>query len=293
MDIEEDPIARFARTQFGLDYLYPYQRLAIANVLDSREHAELEEAGPLRQVVILPTGYGKSLCFQLPALLLPRPTLVIYPLLALMEDQKRRLEGLGMSCACFRGGMEGQARKEEEDSLRSGAAKIVMTNPECLERPWLLDLLAELKPSHVVIDEAHCVHEWGQSFRPAYRRLGAVLDRLSPDATSAFTATAGTEVLNAVAGSLFGGRAYRLIEANADRPNISYAVRRTLSREHSLDRLAGELPKPLVIFCSSRDGALIHAQRLASVRGRDDVRFYHAGLSRDEKLGVEGWFFGS
>ena len=101
MDDFEDPVAKAARERFGLDCLYPYQRLVAANVLD----ASAPEAERLRQMVLLPTGFGKSLCFQLPALLLPRPTLVVYPLLALMEDQRRRLDSLGIGSPSSAAGM--------------------------------------------------------------------------------------------------------------------------------------------------------------------------------------------
>ena len=100
---EEDPVARLARERFGVPWLYPLQRLAVANVLDA---AASEEGDMGRQLVLLPTGAGKSLCFQLPALALPRPTIVVYPLLALMEDQRRSLERLGIPYALFRGGQD-------------------------------------------------------------------------------------------------------------------------------------------------------------------------------------------
>ena len=94
----EDPVAEMARSRFGIEYLFPLQRMAIANILESLETGE-----KTRQLVLFPTGFGKSLCFQLPALLGAGPTVVVYPLLALMNDQKRSLEKRGISCAVFRG----------------------------------------------------------------------------------------------------------------------------------------------------------------------------------------------
>lgn len=289
MERLDDPVAAAAKERFGLDYLYPYQRLVAANVLDAgRPGAE-----PLRQVVLLPTGFGKSLCFQLPALLLPRPTVVVYPLLALMEDQRRRLAGLGIGCAIFRGGQTQAERGEAEAAVERGEAKIVISNPECLGSPRLLAFLKNAGPSHVAIDEAHCVSEWGMSFRPSYLEMGRIVEALDPPALSAFTATASPTVFEAVARILFGGSPYRVIEGDPDRPNIHYSVVRTLSREHSLVRLSRELPRPLIVFCSSRDGVQMLARLLSERLGETEVRFYHAGLERPEKKAVEEWFFES
>jgi ATP-dependent DNA helicase RecQ len=289
METIEDPVSSLAKERFGLDYLYPHQRLVAANVLDSSAPG----AEPLRQIVLLPTGFGKSLCFQLPSLLLSRPTVVAYPLLALMEDQKRRLRSLGIACALFRGGMSPEERKAAELSVERGEAKIIISNPECLAAPRLLDFLKEAAPSHLAIDEAHCVSEWGRSFRPSYLEMGRIAEALAPPALSAFTATASPTVFEAVARILFGGSSYRVVEGYPDRPNISYAVVRTLSREHSLARLVREMPRPLLVFCSSREGAQILARLLRERLREDEIFFYHAGLERHEKKTVEEWFFAS
>jgi ATP-dependent DNA helicase RecQ len=289
MESHEDPVARAARDRFGLDYLYPYQRLVAANALD----ASAPGAEPMRQIVLLPTGFGKSLCFQLPALLLPGPTVIAYPLLSLMEDQRRRLDSLGIPCALFRGGMSPGERSAAERSVERGEARIVISNPECLGTPRLLDFLKEARPSHLAIDEAHCVSEWGQSFRPSYLEMGRIAEALAPPALSAFTATASPTVFEAVARILFGGAPYRVVEGDPDRPNISYSVVRTLNRERSLTRLARETPRPLLVFCSSREGAQIVSRLLRERLNEEEVRFYHAGLEREEKKRVEEWFFAS
>jgi len=285
----DDPVAALARERLGVQYLYPYQRLVVANVLD----AVAEGAEPLMQAVLLPTGFGKSLCFQLPALLLPSPTVVVYPLLALMEDQRRRLESLGVGCALFRGGQSPEERRAAEAAVERGEVRIVITNPECLASPRVLDFLAEARPSHLAIDEAHCVSEWGESFRPSYLELGRVVERLSPPALSAFTATASPAVLEAAARILFGGSPYRVVEGDPDRPNISYAVELTLSKDHTLERLARSMDRPTIVFCSSRDGSRMAARLLRERLRETEIRFYHAGLERSEKKAVEEWFFAS
>jgi ATP-dependent DNA helicase RecQ len=282
-----DPVADLASERFGVRYLFPLQRLVIANVLDAEDRDER-----FRQVALLPTGFGKSLCFQLPALLLPGPTIAIYPLLALIEDQRRRLEAAGVACAVFRGGMPDEERRAAEASLASGRTKLVLTNPECL-KGRLLDFLAGLGPSHVAIDEAHCVSEWGESFRPAYLELGRAIEALAPRAATAFTATASPPVLEAVSRILFGGEPATLVDTDADRPNIHYSVARCLSRERAVESLIARLERPAIVFASSRDGVQILAELLRARLGTPEVRFYHAGLGKDEKERIEKWFHGS
>jgi ATP-dependent DNA helicase, RecQ family len=284
-----DPIAALAKERFKVDYLYPYQRLVVANVLEGPD----EEGGRLRQIVLLPTGFGKSLCFQLPSLLLPGPTIALYPLLALMDDQVRRLRSLGLGCALFRGGQSPEERRAAESAIERGEAKIAITNPESLGSPRLLEFFKRVRPSHIAIDEAHCVSEWGESFRPAYLELRRILRELDPPATSAFTATASPTVFERVASLLFAGESYRLIEGDPDRPNISYSVVRSLCEEHSLLRLAREMPRPLIVFASSRDGVQMIARLLIEKLGDTEVRFYHAGLEKAEKKRIEDWFFAS
>lgn len=286
----EDPVATLARERFGVPYLFPYQRLVVANVLDAIGGGE----GRLRQIVILPTGFGKSLCFQLPALLLPGPSLVVYPLLALLEDQRRSLEARGIGAAVFRGGMEEAERRTAEAAVESGKARILITTPESLASGRRLrGFLKSQGLSHVAVDEAHCVSEWGESFRPAYLELGRAIEELGPLAVSAFTATASPAVFEAVAASLFGGEAYRIIEGDPDRPNISYSVQPTLSKLHSLEALLRSKPRPAIVFCSSREGTEILAEDLRRRLGEREVYFYHAGLERAEKRKVEAWFLGS
>ena len=283
----EDPVARLAAERFGVRYLYPLQRLVMANILDAPAGEEV-----LRQVAIFPTGFGKSLCFQLPALLLPGPTIVIYPLLALVEDQRRRLEASGIPCAVFKGGMAEDEKASAREGLSSGRTKLVLTNPESL-RGSLLGFLSDLRPSHVAVDEAHCVSEWGRTFRPAYLELGQALETLAPRVTTAFTATASPPVLEAVSRILFMGGAATIVEADPDRPNIHYSVVRSLSRERALESLLARLERPAIVFTSSRDGVQILAERLRSRLTTEELRFYHAGLTKGERRAIEEWFLTS
>lgn len=272
-----------ALRRWGLSYLFPYQELVIQGLLDRTE---------VRQAVILPTGAGKSLCFQLPALLFPHPTLVVYPLRSLTADQKRRCIQAGLEAAVLQGGQTKDQRRQVWDGLASGRVKLLLSNPETLAGPRVLEELKKHPLSHAVIDEAHCVELWGTSFRPGYRQLGTVLSQLQVPRITAFTATASDRITNDWSASLFGGRDFSLIRASADRPNLDFVQEATLSLRLSLPRVLLREQRPAVVFCRSREQVRRWAHHLNRTTAFD-VRFYHAGLSREEKTAVEAWFFAS
>ncbi len=283
-----DPVGSMALERFGVPYLYPYQRLVIANVLDALSGRER-----LDQLVILPTGAGKSLCFQLPAAFCPGLTLVVFPLLGLMADQARRLGPSGLGVATLRGGLEPEERSAALRSLRSGAAKIAIANPESLRSPDVRRLLAEEEVSHFVIDEAHCAAEWGDSFRPAYLALGEALDEAAPRVATAFTATASPPVLERVAQIIFRDRPFGLVAGAPDRPNIRYEVRPALSMLRGLREAAASSRRPTIVFAPSRAGVELLAEDLSATVPGLDCRFYHAGLDKAERAALEAWFLSS
>ncbi len=281
-----DPVAELARRDFSIPYLYPIQRLVIANVLEGAS-----------QLVVLPTGAGKSLCFQLPARLLAGLTVVVVPLLALMEDQLQGLRARGLPAGALRGGQT--AAQREELLRRAGPqvpaverVRLLYVTPEGLASPGILGRLRAAGVEHLVIDEAHCVSEWGRSFRPAYLALAQVLPALAPRTVSAFTATATPEVTREVERVLFDGRPHHTVLGHPDRPNIHYRVLPVISRLHALDRLVREAAPPVLVFGRSRDGVRALARALARRAGRE-VRFYHAGLTAAERAAVEAWFLAS
>ena len=305
-----DPLLDLARERFGIDYLFPYQRLVISNALEVAGAAmpglsaetDTNDAPPeadrarRRQIVILPTGAGKSLCFQLPAPLFAGITIIVYPLLSLMSDQERRMSAAGLSCAVLRGGQPADERRRLFANLNAGAVQLLIANPEVLAGERVLNQLSELAVSHLVVDEAHCVSEWGESFRPSYLELGHVIGRLDPQLVTAFTATASPTVLQAVRHHLFGNEPCHSVEADPDRPNVGYSVVRCNSKPAALLALAGHMQRPAIIFCASRKRTEETARMLMHEQRGDDVapvRFYHAGLEREEKEEVERWFFDS
>lgn len=278
----EDPVEELARTRFGIRYLYPIQRFVMSNVLEGRP-----------QIVVLPTGAGKSLCFQLPALLLAGPTLVLMPLLSLLSDQMRRMREAKIPARSLRGGLSPVEKERLFRDIRAGEVPLVLATPEaCLAEPNL-SALRSCGFAHMVVDEAHCVSEWGESFRPAYREVGTLARRIGVTMISAFTATASQAVIDRIRTLLFDDVEVRLVAGSADRPGIHYAVTPVLSRGHALMELARTAARPLLVFCRTRRDTEVAARIMR--RGYPDgpVAFYHAGLTREERTGIEKWFFDS
>ncbi len=287
-----DPLMEAARRLFGVDYLFPYQRLVISNILDADPEAVV------RQIVVLPTGAGKSLCFQLPAMLARGVTVVVYPLLSLMADQLRRMGSAGLAAVAIRGGQPRGERASIWREVAKGEPVIVLTNPESLLQPEVRERLAAASVTHLVVDEAHCVSEWGESFRPSYLELPAAVQAIRPAKITAFTATASPLVLGSIRRILFGGAPVHLVESLPDRPNITYSVIRPVCKHRALRRLFGAggspaLERPAIVFCRSRKRVEEVARTLHSELGPGRALAYHAGLSREERELTEQRFFAS
>ena len=291
METNLDPITGLAKTAFGISYLYPYQRLVVANILDAVQRAGKE--GPFRQIVLLPTGSGKSLCFQLPSLLVPGLTVVVYPLLGLISDQQRRLEERSIKAVTLKGGMKPSEKEAAFRACLSGQVRMVLANPEILVTPDCLNFLEKAEIDHFVIDEAHCIAEWGDSFRPSYLELARPLAAAQPKVITAFTATASPPILNRIASILFGRESYGLIAGQPDRPNIHYAVIPTLSMLRATRQTVSQGTKPLIVFVQSRKTAELVAEDLRHCFPGMDARFYHAGLEKAERSQLETWFLHS
>ena len=315
---QRDNVLEAAKNAFGIDYLFPWQRLVIANILDAAQdmarklpdsardavqnhtdatqnstdvtqHADEDIASRGKQIVLLPTGAGKSLCFLVPALLLDGCTLIIYPLLALMADQKRRIESGSLESVTFRGNQTREEREENFAKIKNGA-KIIIANPEVLQNEALLARLCECNIAHIAIDEAHCVSEWGDSFRPAYLTLGKIIKKIHAPVVTAFTATASPHVLARVSEVLFDGDA-RIVRSEADRSNIHYHVLNSCCKKQTALMLAHTEQRPMIVFCGTRLHAEDMARELNVCYGNETARFYHAGMEKSEKDEIEKWFF--
>lgn len=311
-DAVQDPLLEVASALLGVNYLFPYQRLVISNTLEA---ARAERERTSRQIVILPTGAGKSLCFQLPAALLSGCSVVVYPLLSLIADQERRLRAGGFEHAVITGKTPTETRRKALASLASGSTRLLLTNPETLAQPAVADALQKIAVAHMVVDEAHCICEWGETFRPAYLNLGPAAATIQPQVLTAFTATASPYVLQSIKKHLMLDQDAHMVAASPDRPNIDYRVIpaagtiRPLAELLDLNRpepvcalptsaLGAAAPRvpaerPAIIFCRSRDGTRLIASQLRRALRDERIRFYHAGLSPAEKQRIEQWFFTS
>ena len=312
--MEADLLTETAQNRFGINYLFPYQRLVISNILETGEYykriqtavddTENEADPPAKQIVILPTGAGKSLCFMLPAILLAGPTLVIFPLLSLISDQLRRCEEAGIGAAALTGGQQASERRRIFSGISEGRIQIVLSNPETAISPQVLPELKKCRFMHLVFDEVHTVSEWGDTFRPSYLECRRIYIDAEIPIVTAFTATASDTVLARVKAVLFPGELPNIVSANPDRPNISYTVLPSLCKINSLQLLlsgssnndffpAALVRRPALIFCATRKTAERTALQLRMRLNDNEVFFYHAGLSREEKADIEAWFFSS
>lgn len=171
------------QTVFGYDEFRPLQEEIIINILNRRD-----------SLIVMPTGGGKSLCYQLPALLFDGLTVVVSPLISLMQDQVTRLQQLGVSAVFLNSTLTYNERMSTTDRIRSGAVKLLYIAPETLLRPETLLMLDECQMDCLAIDEAHCISQWGHDFRPEYRQLTQMRERFPNAVCAALTATATPRV---------------------------------------------------------------------------------------------------
>jgi ATP-dependent DNA helicase RecQ len=210
---------------FGYKSFRPLQREVIEQVLAGRD-----------AVVLMPTGGGKSLCFQVPALALDGLTVVISPLIALMKDQVQALQGNGIPAAFLNSSLGFAEEQAISEQLRNRKLKLLYVSPERLFQQGFLDWLQQLGVKLFAIDEAHCISSWGHSFRPEYKQLHAIKQRFPDTPVIALTATADRTVRGDIASSL-GLRDARVFVSSFDRPNLSLAVLPGQDRWKAIERI--------------------------------------------------------
>jgi ATP-dependent DNA helicase RecQ len=280
-DGPRDPDALLAH--FGLGEFRPGQREVVAAALAGRD-----------SLVVMPTGGGKSLCYQLPGIASDALTVVVSPLIALMADQYRRLVLGGHPAAMIASGMDAAAAGRALADVRGGRARIVLCSPERFASSAFLAALEQRSVALFAVDEAHCVSEWGHDFRPDYLRLRGVIDRLGSPTVMACTATATEQVAEEISARL-GLTDPHVMRAGFDRPNLSFDVialdgTGSKARKHMLLSLALSEParRPAIVYCGTRREVEEVCERLRS-EGLLAVG-YHAGMPADERASAQHRF---
>ena len=256
---------------FGHDAFRPGQEALIDALLAGRD-----------VLGVMPTGAGKSVCYQVPALLRPGVTLVLSPLISLMEDQVTALEQAGVPAAFLNSSLSEDRYRAVLRNARAGAYRLLYVAPERLQAPVFLAFARSARIEFVAVDEAHCVSQWGQDFRPSYREIPAFLDALAHrPPVGAFTATATAEV-KADIEALLGLRDPLRLTTGFDRPNLYFEVVRTADKAAWLRRFLMERPAQSgIVYCATRKAveevcAALLAQGLPAAR-------YHAGMEPEER----------
>lgn len=231
---------------------------------------------------VMPTGAGKSMCYQIPALLLPGITLVVSPLISLMKDQVAALTTAGVPVAFINSSLTANQYREVYRRAQAGEYKIIYVAPERLTTEDFLSFAEEIQISMVAVDEAHCVSQWGQDFRPGYLRIVEFIHRLSyRPVVGGFTATATEEVKGDVT-RILELRDPLLLTTGFDRPNLSFEVMQPKNKQACLrELLRGQQGKSGIIYCATRK--LVESV-CAELQQRDILATqYHAGLGSDER----------
>jgi ATP-dependent DNA helicase RecQ len=262
-------IEALAKDKLGIEELHAGQLEAIEAVLAGRD-----------TLAVMSTGYGKSAIYQLAGELLDKPTIVVSPLIALQRDQVEAIEAhIGSEEAAeLNSTVSPKKRRELIEALERGEHEFVLLAPEQLAKPEVLEDLAATEPSLLVVDEAHCISEWGHDFRPDYLQLGAFAERLGRPTILALTATASPPVRREIVERL-GMEDPAQVIRGFDRPNLHFAVRRfsdAQGKEEALVEAVAAAPKPGIVYIATRKTSeeLAGALQAAGVK----AEAYHAGL---------------
>ena len=274
---EAPDLTAILKSRFGFDQFLPLQEDIVTNVIAGKD-----------SLVLMPTGAGKSLCYQLPALCLDGLTLVISPLIALMKDQVDALNANGIAAELVNSTMSPQDNEAALQRAVNGELKILYIAPERLPMPRFQQFLQTVTPSLIAVDEAHCISEWGHDFRPDYRNLKSLRQTFKGVPVIALTATATEKVREDIVEQLDLHTANRFI-SGFNRPNLTYTVR---PKNHAFEQLVGLLQRhekeSAIIYCFSRKDTENIAAQL--VDNGIDAMPYHAGLERDIRRSTQERF---
>ena len=270
------------RDVFGFEAFREGQERVIRKLLDGQS-----------ALAVFPTGSGKSLCYQLPALHLEGLTLVISPLIALMKDQIDFLRGRGVAAARLDSSVPVEEYRRVDADLRSGALKLLYVAPERLSNERFIQKLRGLKIALLVIDEAHCISEWGHNFRPDYLKLARLSRQLRVERVLTLTATATPEVAEDICKEFEIG-ADAFVHTGFYRPNLELRITPCGAKERIstlLERIRGRPRGPTIVYVTLQRTAETVAAALAEARL--PARAYHAGMKNEERDAAQDWFMKS
>ncbi len=269
-----NPIDNCLQRVFRLSQFRPRQREIIEDVLAGHD-----------VLCVMPTGAGKSLCFQLPALMMDHLTLVVSPLISLMGDQVRQMQSLGVPALLLNSSQTAQGQSNVISQLKKGFRGLLYLAPERFAAASFSRLLPELKASLLVVDEAHCLSFWGHDFRPEYMRLAEIREMLDSPVTMALTATATPAVRNDIV-RMLQLRSPKIHVTGFDRPNLTYACRRLdteVEKNAALLHGLTRQPGSGIVYCATRRGVEQLANLFQQNFRKRVIRSYHAGMDAEAR----------
>ena len=263
-------IHEILKKYWGFDHFRPLQEDIINAVLDNKD-----------TLALLPTGGGKSICFQVPAMAMDGICMVISPLIALMKDQVENLDKKGIPALAIYSGMHYADVKRTFKNAAFGNYKFLYVSPERLETDLFLEFLPAIKPCLVAVDEAHCISQWGYDFRPPYLRIANLREQLPGIPVIALTASATLPVQNDICEKLLFKKGHARFQQSFARPNLSYSIFEPPSKQTKLLEILKNVPGSSIVYCRSRK----QTQHITDLLRQHKIAadFYHAGLSNEQR----------
>jgi ATP-dependent DNA helicase RecQ len=263
-------IHEILKQYWGYDHFRPLQEDIINAVLDGKD-----------TLALLPTGGGKSICFQVPAMAKDGICLVVSPLIALMKDQVENLKQKGIPSLAIYSGMSFLEIKKTLQNAAYGNYKFLYVSPERLETNLFLEMLPALNINLLAIDEAHCISQWGYDFRPPYVRIAALRELLPGVPVLALTASATKLVQDDICDKLQFGKTHQRFQQSFERKNLSYSVFNVPSKQNKLLDILKNVKGTAIVYCKSRK----HTREIADLLNLNGINadYYHAGLSNEER----------
>jgi ATP-dependent DNA helicase RecQ len=277
--VRRNTIRRLLNTVFGIEHLRDGQQRVIDSVLDGKD-----------TLAIMPTGSGKSLCYQIPARMLEGMTIVVSPLISLMKDQLEKLEELGIRAVQVNSSLNAEEERASLAAIRESRCEIVFCTPERLAMPEFVEVLQAVQVALAVIDEAHCISQWGHDFRPAYLEIGATLQALGRPTVLALTATATEDVVEDI-GRQLGRPRLSVVNTGIYRPNLHYRVLQVTNPDEKLSvaqRLVREAEGKGIVYAATVKAAEDLYQLLLA--SGESVTIYHGKLHAAERKANQDLF---